>query len=121
MTTPNASGSLQEKATYTTDGGRQKRIDYIATSKQYLQGTTSVETLQDFDTGTIAKDHVPVIARTSLLVEPRRSSTNQRRIDRVKLQDRQRQQLFCDHLSTLPLHRWETDANKQMDEINCAV
>eukprot|EP00959_Pyramimonas_sp_CCMP1952_P454063 9469301-Pyramimonas_sp.AAC.1 len=47
----------EEKATYTSDGGRQKRIDYIATSKQYLQGTTSVETLQDFDTGTIAKDH----------------------------------------------------------------
>eukprot|EP00959_Pyramimonas_sp_CCMP1952_P247859 5181284-Pyramimonas_sp.AAC.1 len=55
------------RTTYITEDGINKRIDYTATSKQYLNATTEVKVLSDFDTGVFSGHHVPVVTPDALL------------------------------------------------------
>ena len=112
--------------TYTTapkDDKRRipKRIDYVATAKKHLHATTNVQILYDFDTGSAAGDHYPVLVQTKSSVNGTKSRGAKRPLDKQKTCDPELRQGFRQHLQMLPLHDWSVDPNVQSAQINKVV
>ena len=104
--------------TYTTANKERKRripkrIDYVATDTKHLNATTSVQILYDFDTGSAAGDHYPVIVTTKSAVNGTTSKGAKRPLDKKKMCDPELREGFRQHIQMLPLHDWSVDPNVQ--------